>query len=300
MVTDIISKGLRTVFQQEWNNRYQATLGAWDNTATSGQMLFKLENRRPLARNYLDKYKKGNINEWDCTVLFDAILFSSSIGKAGLNLSVRNEVDNLRKLRNEILHIPKGQLPEHEYEDASEKARKSFLALGLPTKEIDDMKMERKRVTSFQVLPQNPTHEVICRGEEVSTIIDDLNNLRTRNTGKLTYFYISGNPGSGKSQLARQIGESNYSEEMKKQTGLTFVMTVNAKNPESLLQSYEDFARRLNCTETVVASIFNSDQTTEVKIRQLRTQITTRINNYKSWLIIVDNVEDLNLVNLSP
>ena len=296
-MTDIISKGLRTVFQQEWNNRYQATLGAWDNTATSGQMLFNMENKRPSARNYLDKYKKGNINEWDCTVLFDAILFSNSIGKARLNLSFRNEVDNLRKLRNEILHIPKGQLPEHEYEDASEKARKSFLALGLPTKEIDDMKMERKRVTSFQVLPQNPTHEVICRGEEVSTIIDDLNNLRTRNTGKLTYFYISGNPGSGKSQLVRQIGESNYNEEMKKQTGLTFVMTVNAKNPESLLQSYEDFARRLNCTDTVVAGIFNSNQTTEVKIRQLRTQITTRINNYKSWLIIVDNVEDLNIVS---
>ena len=99
------------------------------------------------------------------------------------------------------------------------------------------MKRERKRDPSFQVLPQHPTHEVICRDDEVSTIIDELNNLRTRNTGKLTYFYISGNPGSGKSQLARQIGESNYSEEMKKQTELTFVVTLNAKNPESLLQS---------------------------------------------------------------
>ena len=297
IVTDIISKGLRTVFQQEWNNRYQATCGAWDNTATSGQMLFNMENKRPSARNYLDKYKKGNINEWDCTVLFDAILYSNWIGKAGLNPSVKAEVDNLRKLRNDILHVPKGQILEHEFEDASEKAKKSFLALGLPTKEIDDIKMERKRVTSFQVLPQHPTHEVICRDDKVSTIIDDLNNLRTSNTGKLTYFYISGNPGSGKSQVARQIGESNYNEEMKKQTGLTFVMTLNAKNPESLLQSYEEFARRLNCSETVVDSIFNSNQTTEVKIRQLRTQITTRINNYKSWLIIVDNVEDLNHVS---
>ena len=297
IVTDIVSRGLRTIFQQEWNNRYQATLGAWDNTATSGQMLFNMENKRPSARNYLDKYKKGNINEWDCTVLFDAILYSNSIGQARLNPSVKAEVDNLRKLRNEILHVPKGQLPEHDFVDASEKATKSFLALGLPTKEIDDIKMERKRVTSFQVLPQHPTHEVIRRENKVSTIIDDLKNLRTSNTGKLTYFYVSGNPGSGKSQLARQIGESNYREEMKKQTELTFVMTLNAKNPKSLLQSYDDFARRLNCTDTVVASIFNSNQTTEVKIRQLRTQITTRINNYKSWLIIVDNVEDLNLMS---
>ena len=297
IVTDIVSRGLRTIFQQEWNNRYQATLGAWDNTATSGQMLFNMENKRPSARNYLDKYKKGNINEWDCTVLFDAILYSNSIGQARLNPSVKAEVDNLRKLRNEILHVPKGQLPEHDFVDASEKATKSFLALGLPTKEIDDIKMERKRVTSFQVLPQHPTHDVISRENIVSTIIDDLKNLRTSNTGKLTYFYISGNPGSGKSQLVRQIGESNYREEMKKQTELTFVMTLNAKNPKSLLQSYDDFARRLNCTDTVVASIFNSNQTTEVKIRQLRTQITTRINNYKSWLIIVDNVEDLNLMS---
>ena len=71
---------------------------------------------------------------------------------------------------------------------------------------------------------------------------------------------------------------------MKKQTELTFVMTLNAESLDTLLEPYEG------------TSILNSNQTKEVKIRSLRTKIATRMDIYKNWLLIVDNVENLKLV----
>ena len=300
IVSGIVSDGLRTIFKQEWDRRYQATLGAWNNIAINGMAMYNMEKGRRRGKENLPKFSNGNINEWDCTVLFDAILYSECIGKDKkviLNPTIATEVDNLRQMRNKISHLPQDQLYEHEFENYSEAVRNSFLALGLPTKRLDDIKTERKLVASFKVLPLHPSHEVIHRTATASAIIDDLDNLHKSNNGKLTFFYISGNPGSGKSQLASQIGESLYNERMKKQNELTFVITLNAESLDTLLESYEDFARHTDIHQNTITGILDSNQTTEVKIRNLRTKIATRIEIYKNWLVIVDNVEDVKLVS---
>ena len=293
----MVSDGLRTIFKQEWDSRYQATLGAWNNTAINGREMHNIEKRGPGKKENLPKFLNGNINEWDCTVLFNAILYSNSIGRAGLNPTIQKEVDILRQMRNKISHLPQDQLSEREFENDSEAVRKSFLALGLSTKRIDDIKTERKLVASFKVLPSHPTHEVIYRTATASAIIDDLENLKKKNNEELTFFYISGNPGSGKSQLASQIGKSLYEEKMKKQNELTFVMTLNAESLDTLLQSYEDFARRTDIPDDIITSILNTNQTKDGKIRSLRTKIAARMEIYKNWLVIVDNVVDVKLVS---
>ena len=300
IVSEIGSDGLRTIFKQEWDRRYLTTLGAWNNTAINGQEMHNLENGRRGKKEHLPKFLNGNINEWDCTVLFDAILYSECIGKdkkVKLHPTIKTEVDKLRQMRNKICHLPQDQLSEHEFENDSEAVRKSFLALGLPTKKIDDIKTERKRLASFQVLPPQPTHEVIHRTGTASEIVHDLDSLHKSNNGELSFFYISGNPGSGKSQLASQIGKRFFDEKMKKQTELTFVMTLNAASLDTLLESYEDFAHRADIPEDTVTSILNSNQTIEEKIRSLRTKIATRMEIYKNWLLIVDNVVNLKLVS---
>ena len=300
IVSDIVCDGLRTIFKQEWNSRYQATLGAWYNTERNGHEMYKMEIGREGKHHHLPKFLNGNINEWECPVLFDAILYSECIGKdkkVKLNPTIKTEVDILRKIRNKILRLPQDQLSEHAFEHYSEVVRKSFLALGLPTKKIDDIKTERKRLVSFQVLPLPPTHEVIPRTSTASAIIEDLDNLHKSNNGELTFYYISGNPGSGKSQLARQIGNRLFVEKMKKHTGLTFVMTLNAESLDTLLESYEDFARLTDISDDTIMSILISNQTKEMKIRSLRTKIATRMDIYENWLLIVDNVENLKLVS---
>ena len=51
IVTDVVSEGLRKVFQLEWNTRYQASLGAWDDTNVSGQQLFNAEKTQEIQAN---------------------------------------------------------------------------------------------------------------------------------------------------------------------------------------------------------------------------------------------------------
>ena len=294
IVMNVARTELRKYFIQEWNNRY-AYLGAWDDTNVSGNRLFNREKtrRRPNEKIYQSQFKHGDTTQWDCCVLFDAILYSNSIG-ASLNPRITTELDNLRNSRNKIAHpIRDGKLSDIEFQTMATSVENALNALGLSITEVVRI---RNLYKSFQVLPFEPAHEVVCRSDKIHDIKQDLQNLHCDNDGKLTYFYISGNPGSGKSQLARQVG-GDICNGVNWQTEATFLMTLNGKNLYSLLYSYEDFCRRLNCKESVLHSILNSSKPTDEKIKDLRSQITTRIKNWKKWWIIVDNVENLELIS---
>jgi hypothetical protein len=149
------------------------------------------------------------------------------------------------------------------------RVRNAFVTLAIPVNEISRIIIENNRYTSFQVLPVKPSHEVVDRSEEIKQISQDLQTLSSDNDGKLTYFYISGNPGSGKSQLARRVCE-DIDKGINSQTEITFFMTLDGRNLSSLCHSYEDFCRRLNCNESVLKSIMNSSKPDEEKIKDLR------------------------------
>ena len=297
IVTDVVSEGLRNIFKREWNSRYQASLGPWDDTNTSGGQLYHSEKARkgPNINVYLPQFQHGDTNQWDCSVLFDAILYSKSIGST-LNPGIKTEVDQLRKIRNDIMH-PHGSavLTDVDFQTMTTNVENSFKALRLPIHDVIAIKSKRNLYKSFQVLPPKPTHQVVNRSEKINEIKKDLQKLRNDNDGKLTYFYISGNPGSGKSQLSRQLGEELYHETVW-QENAAYVMTLNAENLDSLLRSYEDFCRRLNCNENIIASVVNSSKPKEEKIKYLRSLIEGRVRNWKLWWIIVDNVKDLNII----
>ena len=301
IVDDVVAEGLRSIFKQEWNSRYQLSFGAWDDTNSSGQQLFNLEKTRsrPNKNVYQLKFQNGDTSQWDCSVLFDAILYSNSIGKNALIPAIQSEVDNLRKIRNEIKHSTDGKLTDAEFQRMTQSVKNSFKVLGLPINQVEQIEIERSRYQSFHVLPPKPAHDVVHREEKISGIVKELDLLYSKNDGKLTYFYISGNPGSGKSQLASQIWERMYSENESWSTAATFVMTLNAADLDSLLSSYEDFCRRLNCDENALVNIVtDSKKSLEEKIKAMRSLITSRIKNWKRWMIIVDNVE--NLAEISP
>ncbi len=299
IVNDVVSKGLRKVFKQEWNYRYQATFGAWDDTNVSGQQLFHMEKTRsrPSKNVYQAKFQHGDTNQWDCSVLFDAILYSNSISKASFNPITQSEVNNLRQIRNEIKHIEEGKLSNSDFQSLTTRVENALASLRLPVNEINRIKFQRNRYKSFQVLPVKPAHDVVYRSEKIQEISKDLHKLHSDNDSKLTYLYICGNPGSGKSQLARQVCEDLY-RGVNWQTEATFVMTLDGKDLDTLLYTYEDFCRLLNCNESVLENIINSSKPIVEKIKDLRSQVTTRIKNWKRWWLIVDNVE--NLANIYP
>ena len=228
--------------------------------------------------------RNGNREEWDCTMLFYAILYSDCVGPS-LASTVRKSVDDLRNFRNkEFAHIPQGRLSDMDFKNAISKVDVAFHALGLPTvkiqeiqnqatfptkhllnilKEVDNVKKDlqekedqrqvltdqlRKEVPSFCILPPKPAHDIGSRDREVAKIAQQLKQLKMANCNRLSYSYISGNPGSGKSQLAGLVAQRFYDEVKEMASSSSFVMTINAASLDSLLESYANFARHIRIT----------------------------------------------------
>lgn len=291
LVTDIVKNGLRLIFKQEWDSRYHSTLGLWDDTTKSGTQL--LNKERKIPNDYKSKLATGNTSCWDCSAFFYAILKSNSIGNAHLNSTVRSEVNNLRLIRNQVKHASEGNLSETDFQALVAKVENSFKLLGISSAEITQLKAEKSLYTSFQIFPAKPTHDTVSRTDLISKISKDLQELYTSNNQQLTYLYISGNPGSGKSELARQVSEYFYSNEITNGTEMSFVMTINASDLGSLMNSYVAWCRRLNCDEKKLKNITSTSKTKEDKISELKNLAASSVRYWKRWLLIVDNVEDL-------
>ena len=329
VTTDILTEGLRKIFKQEWDSRYKNALGEWKDDPKNGSNFWNGESPRNQKKHarLLTTMIKGNRAEWDCTMLFYAILFSDCIYR--LSTVVKSNVDKLRLFRNEeFAHIARGHLSDVEFQTAISKVENAFLALNLSTveiqdvktqtcfpteelghvlKKVDDLKQEvmekeeqrktleeqlNSEASSFCILPPKPSHDVANRDSDVCKIIEQLKALKK--STELSYLFISGNPGSGKSQMASLVAERFFDEVKEITSTASFVMTLNAENSKTLLESYATFARHLKCPEYAVTNTFNAkDLSTDEKIRGLKTLISTKIELYSSWLLIVDNVTDM-------
>ncbi|KAK2552499.1 hypothetical protein P5673_026333, partial [Acropora cervicornis] len=142
ITTDELTDGLRTIFKQEWDNRYATTLGEWKDEAKNGQDFKNGESPRNQASNreLLATMINGNRAEWDCSMLFYAILYSDCIGR-GLNVVVRSNIDDLRKFRyQDFAHLPRGQISEPKFQSAITKLQGVFQALGLSTVKIQEIR----------------------------------------------------------------------------------------------------------------------------------------------------------------
>ena len=245
-------------------------------------------------------------------------------------------VDDLRNFRNqEFAHIIQGSLSNIDFQNAIGKVEVAFQALRLPTvkpqdlknqktfpteelqaipKKVDDLKQEvqekederqvledqlQKETPSFCILPPKPSHDIDGREREVSEIAQKLRELKESSDNNMSCLYISGNPGSGKSQLAGLVAKRYFGEIKEIPGSSSFVMTLNAACPDSLLESYVSFARHLRCPDYSVMEILSSkDWKVEEKITYLKTLIAVKICCYTSWLLVVDNVSTMSSMHV--
>ena len=334
VTTDILTEGLREIFKQEWDKQYRSTKGEWKDEPRNGLDFYNGESPKNQRRNahLLVTMQNGSREEWDCTMLFYSILFSDSVG-GSLNATVRKHVDDLRNFRNqEFAHMAQGSLYQTDFQRAISKVEVAFRALGLPTGEIQDIKNQttfateelqkilkkvdnlkkevqvledqlQKETPSFCILPPKPSHDIGGRDREVSKTAQELRELKESNDNRLSFLYISGNPGSGKSQLAGLVAKRFFDEFKEKPNSSSFVMTLNAASQDSLLESYASFARHLKCPDHSVMETLNSkDLNVEEKITNLKMLIAVKVSCYTSWLMVVDNVTTMSsvFVHLPP
>ena len=124
-----------------------------------------------------------------------------------------------------------------------------------------------------------------------------MQELYNSRNGAVSTIYLSGIPGCGKSQLARQIGEEFYSARSRDTEGLVFVATLNTETLESLADSYLTLAANLSIPLCVIKELGKSKtnkpkETLDQAVRMVR----QRISMFSNWLIIADNVVDLKSV----
>ena len=129
-------------------------------------------------------------------------------------------------------------------------------------------------------------------------ISKQLEELKEANENRLSYLYISGNPGSGKSQLAGLVGKRYFDVVNSIPNSTVFVMTANAESPSTLLESYISLARKLKCPEYATTNTLNSpDLNSDEKIAHMKSLIGTKIQLYSSWLLVFDNVKSISKIH---
>ena len=127
------------------------------------------------------------------------------------------QTDEVKKLMDEVQNLNQ----ELQTKDAK-------LYTSEEQRQVLEQQLDNK-VESFCVLPPKPSQQVAGRGHEVAKIEKELDNLRKANENSLSYCYISGNPGCGKSQLAGLVAKRFYDEAISGPSDPSFVMTLNAE-----------------------------------------------------------------------
>ncbi|XP_073231157.1 uncharacterized protein [Porites lutea] len=171
-------------------------------------------------------------------------------------------------------------------------------ALQTKQEEVETLTQEiNSKVESFCSLTFKPSHQIIRRSNDVTRIKNKLEELYNESKGAISTIYLSGIPGCGKSQIARQVGQEFYDKRLREDEGLTFVSTLNAETLDSLADSYFNLAKQLGVTEYALANLATSKRDSSSETMQhLMRFISPKVKQFSAWLIIVDNVVDLSLV----
>ena len=147
---------------------------------------------------------------------------------------------------------------------------------------------------SFCILPSRPPHDIIRRSHDIQRITSKMEELNSGSSGAVSTVYLSGNPGCGKSQLAREIGQQFFSEQT---DNLIFAATIDTESVETLADSYLTLGRHLGITEYALTSLESLKREKPIEaIQTLHRLILPKTGKFIKWLIIADNVTDLSLV----
>ena len=262
---------------------------------TLSPVVYKEVDDLRLVRNEIAHITEAKLADADFQTSVDRLLNAfTSLGLATTKIEeIKNqttfptkEVEKIKKQARNLqaeLDQAKGNLQSTEAALVSTKEENKCL-----TQEIS------AKLQSFCILASRPPHVIIRRSHDIERIINKMEELYKSSSGAVSTVYLSGNPGCGKSQLAREIGQQFFS---KQNNDLIFVATLNTESIDKLADSYLTLGRHLGITEYALKGLESIKEEKPIEaIKQLHRLILPKTSKFTKWLIIADNVIDLRLV----
>ena len=157
---------------------------------------------------------------------------------------------------------------------------------------------------SVLLLPPKPSHSLQSRKTEIRKLDAMFKLLRKQNRSAVSVtVYVTGRPGYGKTQLAREFGKEYYRKKKGFIFKTLFVGTLNAASKSSFLQSYITLALELGCTSELKVLEDLSGKKGELQsLELLAATVRKELKKRPRWLLIVDNLSsDVNpSINAPP
>ena len=258
-----------------------------------------------LVRNEIAHITEAKLTDADFQTSVDRVLnIFTSLGLATAEIQ---EIKNQKTFPTKEMEVFKKQVRDLQDELDQTKCDLKETKSALQSTEADlvSAKEENKALTqemsaklqSFCFLASTPPHDIIRRSHDIERITEIMKELSSGSNGGVSTVYLSGNPGCGKSQIAREIGQQFFSERMGDDENLIFVATLNAETIETLANSYMTLGRYLGITEYALSRLesLKIEKPLEA-VQQLHRLILLKVTKFTKWMIIADNVVDLRSV----
>ena len=258
-----------------------------------------------LVRNEIAHITEAKLTDADFQTSVDRVLkIFTSLGLATTEIQeIKNqktfptkEVENFKKQVRDL---------QDELDQTKCDLKETKSALQSTEADLVSAKEENKALTQemsaklqpFCFLASTPPHDIIRRSHDIERITKKMEELSSGANGGVSTVYLSGNPGCGKSQIAREIGQQFFSERMGDDENLIFVATLNAETIETLADSYMTLGRYLGITEYALSRLesLKIEKPLEA-VQQLHRLILLKVTKFTKWMIIADNVVDLRSV----
>ncbi|CAH3159777.1 unnamed protein product [Porites lobata] len=257
------------------------------------------------VRNEIAHITEGKLADADFQTSVDRVL--SAFTSLGLAITEVQEIKNqtnfptteVEKIKKQARDL-QAELKQTKFDLKEKESRLQRTEADLVSTKEENRALTQEINAKFQpfcFLTSRPPHDIIKRSHDIERITNKMEELYNGAKGAVSAVYLSGNPGCGKSQLAREIGQQFYSERNDDVKELIFVATLNTESVETLADSYLTLAKHLQMTEYALKELesLKSEKPFEA-IQQLHRFIIPKASKFTKWLIIVDNVIDLRLV----
>ena len=143
-------------------------------------------------------------------------------------------------------------------------------------------------------LPSKPSHFFQPRKEEVRELEEKFRTLEKTNPGNVAKtVYITGDPATGKTQLASEYGRKFF-ESSKHKNKKLFVGRLSGDNYSNFLQSYLQVAHDLGCvkeeTEKAISSGLDDFEDELASVRMLSRHVKKALRERPGWFLIIDGL----------